>query len=97
MLNKEERQFLKKLELALPEFWEFLESVEGPDVPQNHKELSPAFILKFIKNVTTLESGFKNNPFTEIEFKKLNSNFIFPQTIVDDVNLMFEAGQTQYV
>ena len=26
----------------------------------------------------------------------MNCNFIFPQSIVDDVNLMFEAGEEQY-
>ena len=95
LLNKEDRQFLKKLELALPGICEFLESVEGPDVPQRHKEQSAGFILKFVKDVTTVESGFKNNPFAGKEFKKMNSNFIFPQSIVDDVNLMFEAGEEQ--
>ena len=37
----------------------------------------------------------EHNLFAEKEFKKMNSNFIFPQSIVDDVNLMFEAGEKQ--
>ena len=69
----------KKLELALPKIWQFLESVKDPDVPQGHKEQSAGFIQKFVKDVTTVEFGFSYKPFAEKEFKKMNSNIIFPQ------------------
>ena len=41
LLNKEDRGYLKKLELALPEIFEYLELVEGPDIAMSHKNKVP--------------------------------------------------------
>ena len=57
LLNKEDRGYLKKLELALPEIFEYLELVKGPDIAESHKEQSPNFILKFVKTYRQLHQG----------------------------------------
>ena len=81
------------MELALPEIFEYLELVEGPDIAESHKEQSPNFILKFVKDIQAVTSGFKNNPFTEKQFKPINSTgLVFPEAIVNDVDRMFELG-----
>ena len=88
---------MNKLELALPEIWEYIELVEGPDTAQSHKEQSPNFILKFVKDLKAVTSGFKNNPFTEDDFKPINSSHVnFPGAIANDVTRMFEIGEQQY-
>ena len=97
LLNKEDRGDLKKLELALPEIFEYLELVEGPDIAESHKEQSPNFILKFVKDIQAVTSGFKNNPFTKEQFKPINSTgFVFPEAIVNDVDRMFELGAKKH-
>ena len=84
---------MKKLELALPKIWEYLELVERPDTAQSHKEQSPNFILKFVKYLNAVTSGFKNNPFSKDDFKPINSSYVFPGAIAHDVNRMFEIGE----
>ena len=79
--------------MALPEIWEYLELVEGPVTAQSHKEQSPNFILKFVKDLKAVTSGFKKNPFTEDVFKPINSSHVFPGAIANDVNGMFEIGE----
>ena len=73
-------------QLALPEMFEYLELVEGPDIAESHKEQCPNFTLKFVKDIQAVTSGFKNNPFTEEQFKPINSTgLVFPEAIVNDV------------
>ena len=85
------------MELALPEIFEYLELVEGPDIAESHKEQSPNFILKFVKDIQAVTSGFKNNPFTEEQFEPINSTgLVFPEAIVNDVDRMFELGAKKH-
>ena len=95
LLNQEYRGYLKKLKLALPEMFEYF--VEGPDIAESHKEQCPNFTLKFVKDIQAVTSGFKNNPFTEEQFKPINSTgLVFPEAIVNDVDRMFEFGAKQH-
>ena len=70
--------------------------VEGPDTAQSHKEQSPNFILKFVKDLKAVTSGFKINNFTEDDLKPINSSHVFPGAIANVVYRIFKIGEQQY-
>ena len=45
LANKEDLDFLRKLEIALPEMHSYLEEIEGKSKALQHKECSTAFTL----------------------------------------------------
>ena len=71
--------------------------VEGPDIAESQQRTSSNFILKFVKDIQTVTSGFKNNPLTEEQFKPINrTGLVFPEVIVNDFDRMFELGAKQH-
>ena len=97
LVNKEDDRFLKKLEVCWPEVLNYLDKVEGPPVPQGHKESAPAFVSKFIGDCQKVHQKVVTNPFLSSEFCMLNSTYIFPDAIVEDSKKVFSVGAQQYL
>ena len=98
LVNKEDKDFLQKVEICSPEIRQFLEQVDNDKVPQsqNHKEQSSAFSKRYIRDCNKVYSRFTTNPFSAIQFQKINTPLLFPEVIVEDSKTIFVIGEAQY-
>ena len=98
LLNKEDTDFLEKLELSFPEIQEYLHAKEnGQSTKQRaHKEAASSYIAKYINDCKSVYSKFTVNPFLDSQLQKINTTLIFPDAIVNDVEKVFTLGKTQY-
>ena len=95
-VNQEDKRFLQKIEFCWPEIHQYLIEVEGSPKSQGHKEKSSAFISKFRVYCRKVDEKVLTNPFCSAEFCKLNSAFMFPESIVQDSTKVFKVGSEQY-
>ena len=98
LLNKEDQNFLRNLEIVYPEIYEYLDSFENDqgDVGALHKETALIFIRKYISDCRIVYKKFVTNPFLVFQFQKINTSYVFPDDIVNDAKTLFTAGESQY-
>lgn len=98
LLNREDTEFLKKLELVSPEIQHYLDDIENPNERQErpHKESSQTFVEKFIGDCKSVYSMFTTNPFLETQLQKLNTTMFFQECIVKDTEKLGSIGKEQY-
>ena len=97
--NKEDKSFLRKLEICFPEILQYLEVFEDENVDLGDpklKEQSVTFGEGFHKDCAKVSSKLVTNPFSNLQFQKLNSTLLFPNIIVNDCKRLFEIGKKQY-
>ena len=96
LANKEDKTFLRKLELCSGEIHHYLENVECRKISSKHKEESPQFCKEYIKHCDQVFNLIKQNPFQATQFQKLNSSLIYPKEVEEDCRKIFTLGRTQY-
>ena len=96
LINKDDDQFVKKLEVCMPEIDCYLEAVDGAPIRQGHKENNPTFCKKFIDDCRKVHFKVVTNPFLSYEFCMLNSSYIFPEIVATDSRRVFTIGYQQY-
>ena len=97
LVNDSDKTYLRKLELCLPEIDQYLNYIENTSTPSSkHKEVKSSFINKFISDCRKVDEKLLINPFAEETFFKLNTNYIFPEVIVNDTEKVFNVGHVQY-
>ena len=74
LVNREDKEFLRKLELCLPEIHQYLIDIEcsSASMNQHHKESSKSFLLKFTEDCKKVHSKILTNPFSCPNFCRLN-------------------------
>ena len=102
LINNEDTDFLRKVEICSPEFDTFLKKYESRDMTKTgklkHKEQYGSFINKFLSDCKKLYANFGFNPFQSTsQFHKLTSSaHFFPEVIVCDSTKVFSIGAAQY-
>ena len=96
LVNTEDKRFLQKIELCWPEMYIYFVDVEGPPEAQGHKETATLFISTFNEDGSKVYNKLLTNPFSNAEFTKLNSAYIFPEVVVKDSGKVFTIGSEQY-
>ena len=83
LVNYDDKEFLRKLELCLPEMHQYLTNFECSSsfINQRHKESSKSFNIKFIEDCKKVYSKILTNPFSCSDFRRLNSSYLFPDVI----------------
>ena len=85
LVNTEDKRFLQKIELCWPEIHQYLSDMEGPPNADGHKEKTSTFIMKFRNDCSKVYNKVLTNPFSKTEFSKLNSAYIFPELVEQDL------------
>ena len=96
LVNQKNKEFLRKLELCLPEIDQYLSEIERPSTPQDHKEVSPTFIYKFMVDCRKVHVKILTNPFAHTHICRLNTTYLFPEVIVNYSEIVFTLGDKQY-
>ena len=96
LVNREDKAHMRKLEICLPEVLQYLENCEGKKSKTKHKEQSDLFSSRFLKDCKTILDHMTTNPFSEDNFKKINSPVYFPEAIIQDCDKVFQIGYSQY-
>ena len=101
LVNNENTDFLRKLEICLPEFQQFLDAKESKESdenkPRKHKEQYDSFIMKYQNDCKKVYSNITLNPFLTTQFQKLSTPpQFFPEAIVKDCDKVFNIGVSQY-
>ena len=86
----------EKLSFVGPEMYKYFVDVEGPPEAQGHKETATLFISTFNEDCSKIYNKLLTNPFSNAEFTKLNSAYIFPEVVVKDSGKVFTIGSEQY-
>ena len=75
LVNKEDKSYLRKLEICLPVILPYMESCEGK-VMKNHKHEKEmlSFSISYLTDVKRVSSKIITNPFSASRFQKLNSS-----------------------
>ena len=98
LLNKKDKEFLRKLEHVLPEIEDYLDNVESCTNVKDakHKEESPGFISKFLSDCSKVRNAISTNPFTHDQAVKLNSTDLFPRVVLKGMEEVFRVGIIQF-
>jgi hypothetical protein len=95
LVNKEDHDFHRKLEMCCPEINHFLTEVgiDSAKVPK-HKEEAASFVQKFIKDCQNVYSKLPLNTFSTTLFQKMVLPiYIFPQIITEGSKNLFVIGE----
>ena len=78
LLNKEDKEFMRKVEHVLPEIQDYLERVETNDQKViKHKEEMDSFIKKIISDCLKVYKAISSNPFSLTQPKRLILMFYY--------------------
>ena len=88
LINEEDKSYLRKLEICLPEILPYSESCEGKVMKNHkHKEEMPSFSISYLNDVKRVSSKIITNPFSAAsQFQKFNSPITLPDIIADISN-----------
>ena len=99
MINDENNDFLRKVEVCAPELDSYLSEYQGQHFQEanqsKHKEQYESFIKRFLNDCKTLRSNISLNPFSSTsQFHKLSSRaYIYPEVITNDSKKVFSTGK----
>ena len=83
----EDKSYLRKLEICLPEIHPYLEICECKVMKNhNHKEEMPSLSISYLHHVKMLSFKIITNPFSTSEFQKFNLPITLPDIIAEDAN-----------
>lgn len=96
LFNKEEGEFLRKLEIVTPGITSFLEESQGLTASSDKsKEESEAFSAKFMNDCVKLKQAITTNPFSDTPIHKLNTAVLFSEETVAAIYAVFTVGKNQ--
>ena len=97
-MNREDREFLRKLEMSCVEINHFLSEVDQhQEKTPTHKEQTVPFMKKFVKDCQKVYSNLAVNPFTTSQFQKITLPIdLYPEVITEDSRKLFVIGEQQY-
>ena len=96
LTNKEDKTFLRKLELCSSEVYQFLDKVEQRSEDVKHKEQRTSFNKTYLNHCNKVFSMMTVNPFTAEQFQMLSGSTLFSNVIVKDCMSLFDTGKLQY-